>query len=41
MTENYATGVKLTKKEMLAVEHQIQRSPELGKWFIDIYYNSV
>ncbi len=41
MTENYSTGVKLTKKEMLAIEHQIQRSSELGKWFIDIYYNSV
>ncbi len=41
MTENYATGVKLTKKEMLAIENQIQRSTELGKWFIDIYYNSV
>ncbi len=41
MTENYATGVKLSKKEMLAIEHQIQRSSELGKWFIDIDYNSV
>ena len=41
MTANYSTGVKLTKKEMLAVENQIQRSSELGKWFIDIYYNSV
>ncbi len=41
MTANYATGVKLTKKEMLAIERQLQRSSELGKWFIDIYYNSV
>lgn len=41
MTENYAQGVKLTKKEMLAIENQIQRSTELGKWFIDIHYNSV
>ena len=41
VTQNYPTGVKLTKPEMLAVENQIQRSPELGKWFIDIYYNSV
>ncbi len=27
--------VKLTKKEMLAIENQIQRSSELSKWFID------
>ena len=41
ITDNYSTGVKLTKKEMLAIEHQVQRSSQLGKWFIDIYYNSV
>ena len=41
ITETYQTGVKLTKREMKEVENQIQRLPELGKWFVDIFYNSV
>ena len=40
VTEIYETGIKLTKKEMENVENQINRLPELGKWFIDIFYNS-
>lgn len=32
----YDTGVKLTHKAMRAVESQLQRLPELGKWFVDI-----
>ena len=41
ITETYQTGVKLTKREMKEVENQIQRLPELGKWFVDIFYDSV
>jgi hypothetical protein len=32
----YPTGVKLTKKAMVALEQQIQRLPELTKWFVTI-----
>ena len=41
VTDVYETGVKLTKTEMEQVENQIYRLPELGKWFVDIFYNSV
>ena len=41
ITATYQTGVKLTKREMKEVENQIQRLPELGKWFVDIFYDSV
>ena len=41
MTETYQTGIRLTKSEMVEIENQIHRSPELGKWFVDILYNSV
>lgn len=41
VTDVYETGVKLTKKEMEQVENQIYRLPELGKWFVDIFYNPV
>jgi len=40
VTETYQTGVKLTKPEMEQIENQIQRLPELGKWFVDIFYDS-
>jgi hypothetical protein len=40
VTETYQTGVKLTKPEMEKIENQIQRLPELGKWFVDIFYDS-
>ena len=36
----YHTGVKLTKKEMAEVEKQIQRLPNLEKWFVKICSNS-
>jgi transposase len=36
VTTTYCTGVKLTKEAMRMVEAQIQRLPELGKWFVDI-----
>ena len=32
----YATGVKLTQDAMQQVEAQLQRLPELGKWFVDL-----
>ena len=41
VTDVYETGVKLTKTEMEQVENQICRLPELGKWFVDIFDNSV
>lgn len=41
VTDVYATRVKLTKKEIEKVENQIHRLPELGKWFIDIFYDSI
>lgn len=48
ITETYEKGVRLTKKAMEEVEKRIERLtdsgnkdfPNLGKWFIDIYYNS-
>jgi hypothetical protein len=36
VTQTYQTGVKLTKQAMAEVENQIQRLPELSKWFIDL-----
>lgn len=36
VTTTYQTGVKLTKEAMAVVETQLQRAPELGKWFVDI-----
>lgn len=48
VTQPYPTGVKLTKQAMAVVENQIQRLTwlelqgeqlNLGKWFVDIFYN--
>lgn len=48
VTQTYQTGVKLTKQAMAEVENQIHRLTSvevqgeqlnLGKWFIDIFYN--
>ena len=36
VTTTYQTGVKLTQEAMGAVEAQIKRLPDLGKWFVDI-----
>ena len=36
VTTTYQTGVKLTKEAMAAVEAQIERLPDLEKWFVDI-----
>ncbi|MDF5731054.1 MAG: ISAzo13 family transposase [Rhizonema sp. PD38] len=36
----YATGVKLTKLAMAEVEKQIQRLPNLKKWFVEILSSS-
>lgn len=36
VTTVYETGVKLTQDAMQRVEAQIQRLPELGKWFVDL-----
>ena len=33
----YHTGVKLTKVAMTEVEQQIQRLPNLKKWFVEIF----
>jgi transposase len=38
VTTTYQTGVKLTKEAMALVEAQIERLPELEKWFVDIHY---
>jgi hypothetical protein len=48
ITETYEKGVRLTKKAMKKVEQKIERLtestnkkfPNLGKWFIDICYDS-
>lgn len=36
----YETGVKLTSKAMKEIEKQINRLPELPKWFVEITGNS-
>lgn len=36
VTTTYETGVRLTPTAMDAIEAQITRLPELGKWFVDI-----
>jgi transposase len=38
VTSTYATGVKLTKEAMAAVEARVARLPTLDKWFVDIPY---
>lgn len=48
VNRTYQTGVKLTAMEMAQVETQIQRLtnsdkeglPNLGKWFVDIFYET-
>ena len=47
ITETYEKGVKLTKKALEKIEEKIERLtestnqdfPDLGQWFIDIYYD--
>jgi transposase len=41
VTTSYASGVKLSKEEMKAVEGQVTRHPTLGKWFLDIAPSAV
>lgn len=36
VTTTYETGVKLTKEAMAVLETQVDRLPELEKWFVDI-----
>ncbi len=36
VTTTYKTGIKLTKEAMAALETQVERLPELEKWFVDI-----
>jgi transposase len=36
VTTTYKTGVKQTKEAMAALETQVERLPELEKWFVDI-----
>ena len=36
VTRAYRTGVRLTQAAMKEVEKQVQRFPQLGKWFVDI-----
>jgi transposase len=36
VTTSYKTGVKLSKEAMAALETQVERLPELEKWFVDI-----
>ncbi len=37
--KGYKTGVKLTRQAMTELEHQIQRLPNLPKWFVEIIDN--
>jgi hypothetical protein len=37
ITKVYSTGVKLTQEAMAEVEKQINRLPELKKWFVKIF----
>jgi hypothetical protein len=43
ITETYEKGVKLTKKAMEKIERLTESTnqdfPDLGQWFIDIYYD--
>ena len=36
VTTSYKTGVRLTKEAMEALETQVERLPQLEKWFVDI-----
>lgn len=36
VTKSYPTGVRLTNKEMKAIEAQVDRLPSLENWFVDI-----
>ena len=36
VTTTYESGVKLTKEAMAVVESQVERLPQLEKWFVDI-----
>lgn len=40
VTTTYQTGIKLTKEAMKVVETQLERVPNLEKWFVDIVYPS-
>ena len=40
VTRTYATGVKLTKQAMRVCEEQIERLPNLSKWFVTICPNT-
>ena len=37
VTTTYASGVRLTKDAMEALETQVTRLPGLEKWFVDIF----
>jgi Rhodopirellula transposase DDE domain len=37
VTKVYSTGVKLTEEAMAELEKQIDRLPELKKWFVEIF----
>ena len=43
ITETYEKGVKLTKKALEKIERLTESTnqdfPNLGQWFIDIYYD--
>ena len=41
ITEEYPTGVKRTKKQMIEIEGQIDRLPGLEKWFVEIHPDSL
>jgi len=40
VTSTYQNGVKLTKEAMGIVESQLERLPQLEKWFVDIRWSS-
>jgi hypothetical protein len=38
VTTLYQTGVKLSKEAMDRLETQVQRLPQLEKWFVDLSF---
>jgi len=36
VTTIYTTGVRLAKDAMAAVEAQVERRPDVPKWFVDV-----
>ncbi len=37
VSQGYQKGVRLSPRQMQEIETQVERSPQLGKWFVDIH----